>query len=213
MTAAQSTHRPRSAAAPKRLVPAGGLRAVVAANSFARCSVLLLAAACGQATGPASTATFEANADQVTIKMKLKMTEEGTTKADLFADTAVTPPGGSNTQLKVVKLVFNTPSGQEGTLTSNEGEYNPNSGVMVARGKVLLIVPGEKGKGKRTIRSEELHWDQRGNRVWSDRPTSMEEGGKTLYTETFTSDSRFTNVQGTNGRTNSVNVGEGGIRF
>ena len=187
-------------------VPSAMRRAVVAAS-------LALLAACGQTTAPIGTAAFEANADQVTIGMKLKMTEEGTTKADLFADTAVTPPGSSRTQLTGVKLVFNTPSGQQGKLTSKTGEYDPNSGVMVARGKVVLIVPGEQGKGTRTIKSEELLWDQRGVRVWSDRATSMEEGGKTLFTQSFNADSRFTNVQGTNARTNSVQVGEGGIRF
>ena len=174
---------------------------------------VLLVAACGQTVAPAAPAAFETSADQVTIGMKLKMTEEGTTKADLFADTAVTPPGSTRTRLQGVKLLFSTPSGQEGKLTSKTGEYDPGSGVMIARGDVVLIVPGEQGKGTRTIRSEELHWDQRGDRVWSDRNTSLEEGGKILYTQSFTSDSRFTNVQGTNARTNSVKVGEGGFRF
>lgn len=175
--------------------------------------LLLAAAACDAGSGPVSTASFEANADQVTVGMKLKMTEEGTTKADLYADSARTPPGGSKTYLQGVKLVFNTPSGQQGNLTSKKGEYDPNSGVMLAQGNVVLIVPGENGKGKRVIKSEELHWDQRGDRVWSDRATSLQEEGRTLYTESFNSDSRFTNVQGTNARTDAVRVGEGGIRF
>jgi LPS export ABC transporter protein LptC len=173
----------------------------------------LLLAACGQTTAPAAPTAFETSADQVTIGMKLKMTEEGTTKANLFADTAVTPPGSSRTKLTGVTLVFSTPSGKDGKLTSKSGDYDPGTNIMVARGNVVLVVPGEQGKGTRTIKSEELHWDQNGDRVWSTRATSLEEGGRTLYTESFTSDSRFTNVQGTNARTNAVQVGEGGIRF
>jgi LPS export ABC transporter protein LptC len=175
--------------------------------------LVLLLAACTDATAPNRTAAFEADANQVTIGMKMKMTEEGTTKADLFADTAVTQPGQTRTQMKVVRLEFATPSGKPGKLTSKSGDYDPGSGVMVARGNVVLIVPGEGGKGTRTIKSEELHWDQRGDRVWSERRTSMEEEGRTLYTDGFTSDSRFQNVSGKNASTSSVKVGEGGLRF
>jgi LPS export ABC transporter protein LptC len=191
-----------------RRVPAGGLCAVVAATLVAG-----LIAGCGRTTTPIGTAAFEADANQVTIGMKMKMTEEGTTKADIFADTAITMPGQTRTNLKGVRLLFTTPSGQQGTLTSKTGEYDPASQVMVARGSVVLIIPGEQGKGKRTIKSEELHWDQRGDRVWSEKATSLLEDGKTLYTQGFTADSRFTNVQGTNARTGSVQVGDGGIRF
>ena len=41
----------------------------------------------------------------------------------------------------------------------------------------------------------------------------MEEEGRTLYTDGFTSDSRFQNVSGKNASTSSVKVGEGGLRF
>jgi LPS export ABC transporter protein LptC len=176
-------------------------------------ALAVLLAACGQATAPNRTAVFEADANQVTIGMRMKMTEEGTTKADLHADTAVTPPGSNNTQLTGVRLVFSTPSGKDGKLTSKTGEYNPTSQVMVARGGVVLIVPGEQGKGTRTITSEELHWDQRGDRVWSEKRTTMVEDGRTLHTQGFTSDTRFQNISGKNASTGSVQVGEGGIRF
>ncbi|HEX8360352.1 MAG TPA: LPS export ABC transporter periplasmic protein LptC [Longimicrobium sp.] len=178
-----------------------------------RLAMLALLAACGQATAPNRTAVFEADANQVTIGMKMKMTEEGTTKADLHADTAVTPPGTNQTQLTGVRLVFSTPSGKDGKLTSRTGQYDPASQEMVARGNVVLIVPGEQGKGTRTITSEELHWDQRGDRVWSEMKTTMVEEGKTLHTDGFTSDTRFQNISGKNASTGSVRVGEGGIRF
>ncbi|MFL5386676.1 MAG: hypothetical protein ACJ8GN_29605, partial [Longimicrobiaceae bacterium] len=62
-------------------------------------------------------------------------------------------------------------------------------------------------------RSEELFWDQKGDRVWSEKETTIEENGQTLITDGFTSNAAFTNVQGTNGRVKGVKVGEGGIRF
>jgi LPS export ABC transporter protein LptC len=174
-------------------------------------AALLGAAACGGS--PAGTAPGEiaADASQVTYDMNMKMTEEGVLKADLYADTATTPVGDTRTQLRNVRLTFFNPGKAPGKLTSNEGEYDQVSGMMIARRNVVLIIPGEKGL--RTIKSEELHWDQKGDRIWSDRPTSIEEGGQTLYTDGFTSNSAFTNVTGKNARTSDVQVGEGGIRF
>lgn len=178
---------------------------------------VLAASACGSATetqpaaavGPDSTDTR-----QITVGFNMKMTEAGVMKADLFGDTAITRPGETRTEIRKVRLTFwdqgegKAPS----KLTSRTGEYDQGSGVMVARGNVVLVVPGEKGKGTRTIRTEELHYDQRGDRVWSDRETVIEEATRTLVTQGFTSDSRFTNITGNNARTiGGVPVSGGGV--
>ena len=145
--------------------------------------------------------------------MTLRLTEEGNPKALLKADTAVTPAGESRSQLNGVELEFETAGGGRGTLTSRTGEYDPESQLMIARGNVVLVVPGEGDQGTRTIRSEELNWDQPGNRVWSTVTTRIEENDKTVITRTFTSDSRFTNIQGTGLTSENVQVGEGGLQF
>src|SRR5215213_5377679 len=168
-------------------------------------------AACGRAPMNPGTGAIDAEASQVTYGMNMKVTENGVMKADLFADTAITPVGETRTQLKRVKLTFFNPGEPPGKLTSKTGEYDQTSGAMIARGDVVLIVPGEKGM--RTIRSEELHWDQKGDRVWSTVTTSITEQGQTLVTQGFTSNAKFTNVQGNNARVTGVKVGEGGIRF
>ena len=43
--------------------------------------------------------------------------------------------------------------------------------------------------------------------------TSIAEQGQTLVTKGFTSNAKFTNVQGTDARVTGVQVGEGGVRF
>lgn len=183
-------------------------------NRSTSLATLMLAAAlgaCGQPPAAPAVGAIDANASQVTYGMNLKITENGVLKADLTADTAITPNGDTRTQLKKVKLVFINPGQAPSNLTSKTGEYDQPSGIMVARGDVVLLTPGEKGM--RTIKSEELHWDQKGDRVWSEKPTSITENNETLYTEGFTSNSRFTTVQGKNARTSGVRVGSGGIRF
>lgn len=177
---------------------------------LATATIALTLVACGGPL-PSAVGTIEADASQVTTGMRLKMTEEGVLKADLEADTAISRPNQSKTDLKNVRLTTYTPGKPPTKLTARTGEYDPQTGMMVARGKVVLITPGDKGM--RTVRSEELHWDQRGDRVWSDRETQVEEGGRTVWTQGFKSDGRFTNIQGSNARTSKVPVGEGGIRF
>ena len=169
-----------------------------------------LLAACAPPADP-GTAQIEADASQVTYDMHMRVTEAGVLKADLFADTAVTPVGDTRTNMKRVRLTFFNPGEPPSKLTSKTGEYEQQSGMMIARGDVVLIVPGDKGL--RTIRSQELHWDQRSDRVWSDKETSITENGETLITSRFTSNSKFTNVEGTTARSSNVRVGSGGIRF
>jgi LPS export ABC transporter protein LptC len=177
-----------------------------------RLAPLVMLAAC---TTPRPAVPFAGpvNTDQVTVNMTLRMTEAGMLKALLRADTAITPAGQSRSQLKHVRLEFQTAGGGKGTLTSKTGEYDPESDLMIARGGVVLVVPGENGQGTRTIRTEELNWNQSQDRVWSRLQTRVEEPTRTVITQSFTSDSRFTNIQGVGLTSENVKVGEGGMTF
>ena len=170
---------------------------------------LALAACGGGPSGPSIAG--DANSNQVTVGMELKISEAGRLKADLFADTAVTPEGETRSQLKRVRLTFFEPGRVPSKLTSKTGEYDQTTGMMTARGDVVLITQGDKGM--RTIKSEELHWDQRADRVWSEVSTTITENGQTLISEGFTSNAAFTNVQGKNAVVQGVKVGNGGITF
>jgi LPS export ABC transporter protein LptC len=178
--------------------------------------MLALAAALGACKGaPAAGGPVEANADptQRTYGMNLKLTENGILKADLYGDTAYTRPNTDVTELKGVNLTFYDSEGKKpGKLTSRTGEYDARTGIMIARGNVILITQNDKG-GQRIIKSEELHYDQRGDRVWSDRETIIDEPGRHAVTDGFTSDTRFTNMRGKNARSTGirVNEGEGGL--
>jgi LPS export ABC transporter protein LptC len=154
----------------------------------------------------------DVSSNQVTVGMNLKITEEGRIKADLSADTAVTPAGETRSQLTRVRLTFFNPGKAPSKLTSKTGEYDQDSGEMIARGNVVLITPGDKGM--RTIRSEELHWDQKGDHVWSEKLTTILENGQTLISKGgFTSNASFTNVTGRDAVVTGVKVGSGGITF
>ena len=168
-------------------------------------------AACKAPPAPQGPVAADADGSQRTYGMNLKLSENGVLKADVYGDTAFQRPGNPDvTEIKGVRLTFYDQDGKRpGKLTSREGEYDVRTGIMVARGNVVLITQNEKGK-QRTVRSEELRYDQRGDRVWSDRETLVEEGGQTLVSEGFTSDTRFTSIQGRNAKTTGVRVNAGG---
>lgn len=171
----------------------------------------VLAAACEGAPAASGPATPDAaDGSQRTYGLNLKLTENGVLKADLFGDTAFQRPDSDVTELRGVNLTFYDAQGKTPSkLTSKTGEYDARTAVMVARGGVVLVTQNEKGQ-KRVIRSEELHYDQRGDRVWSERETIVEENGQTLVTDGFTSDTRFTHIRGRNGKTTGVRVNASG---
>jgi LPS export ABC transporter protein LptC len=185
-----------------------GLRKV--AWTMAACAAL---AGCKAPPAPMGPVAADADATQRTYGMNLKLTENGVLKADLYGDTAYTKPNTEITELTGVKLTFYDSEGKKpGKLTSRTGEYNASTGVMVARGNVILITHNDKGE-QRIIKSEELHYDQRGDRVWSDRETIIDEAGRHAVTDGFTSDTRFTNMRGKNAKSTGirVNAGQGGL--
>jgi LPS export ABC transporter protein LptC len=168
-------------------------------------------AACEAPPAPTGLPAAETDATQRTFGMNLKLSEAGVLKADVYGDTAYQQPGNADvTELRNVRLTFFDQGGKKpGTLTSRTGEYNVQSGVMIARGNVVLVTYDEKGV-KRTVRTEELYYDQRGDRVWSERETIVEKQGESFVSQSFTSDTRFTNIQGTNARSTGVQVNANG---
>jgi LPS export ABC transporter protein LptC len=173
-------------------------------------AILLVTGGCKAAPLPPPVAA--GSSDQVTLKMELRITEAGQPKADLTADTAITRQGQTVTDLKKVHLLMYEPGRRPSDLKSKTGEYDQQGGMMTARGNVVLVTQGDKGS-TRTITTEELHWDQRGDRVWSTLSTTIVENGQTAVSDGFTSNSAFTNLQGRNSTVKGVKVGEGGFRF
>jgi LPS export ABC transporter protein LptC len=176
-------------------------------------ALTVAAAACETPPAGIGPVAADADATQRTYGMNLKLTENGILKADLYGDTAFTKPNTEVTELKGVKLTFYDAQGKKpGKLTSRTGEYDARTGIMIARGNVVLVTHNDKGQ-ERIIKSEELHYDQRGDRVWSDRETIIDEAGRHAVTDGFTSDTRFTNMRGKNAKSTGirVNAGEGGL--
>jgi len=177
-------------------------------------SAALAAGGCAKDAPPPTATTAEVTASQVMYNLHQRITKLGVLKVDLHGDTATTMPNDPHVQLKGVRLKFYDETGKlAGNVTSRTGEYDMATSAMIARGNVLMILNG--AQGKRTIKTEELYYDQRGDKVWSDKPTTMIENGQTYHGTSFTSNTGFTNLTVQNLTTSGMNPngGGGGLRF
>lgn len=152
----------------------------------------VLLAACGQeTTTPAGQAeTFDLPADQVGYQIRHNFTNDGIRRAVLTADTAYTFENSRTIELIQVQVVFYTEDGRvAGTVRSDEGDYDLENGVFIARENVVLTAEGDEGE--RRLMTEQLHYDIQGDQLWSDTEFTIEENGRTSRGRTFRSDSQL----------------------
>jgi LPS export ABC transporter protein LptC len=173
----------------------------------------LLGACKQKPTPPTAVAGAEVGADMIIYGLRHKVTTDGVRKADLYGDTAVTKPNSTTWDLKGVRLSFFDENGkQTGALTSRTGQYDVQTGMMIARGNAVLVLQNGP-KGPRTIRTDELHYEQKADRIWSEKATSMEEAGQTYRGTSFTSDTHFQNVTVKQLSTSNIQTKGGGVTF
>jgi LPS export ABC transporter protein LptC len=153
------------------------------------------ASACGEnadvATVPAH--YLEWDADGVVFGMIHRFTQEGLLQAVVHGDTAIEWRDSTVVALRGVDLTVYTEEGVERAhVTSRRGTLDTRTERMSAFGDVVMIVPGE---GRR-LESEELHYDPRGDRIWSDSSFVMTMPGRApIRGSSFTSDLEFRNFQ------------------
>jgi LPS export ABC transporter protein LptC len=157
----------------------------------------------------------ELNVDQVLYNTLHVVTSKGIRKANLHADTAYVRDADSRVDLRGVRLeFFNEQTGAvSGTLTSRTANYDMRTGAMLARGNAVLTLQGPEGERK--IESEELNYDVQSDRVWSEKPTVMREGGREMRGDSFESDTQFKNLTVQRAKVSGIKPSdEGGqIRF
>ena len=103
-------------------------------------------------------------ADQTLFGVRLMLSDHGIQRALMQADTAFTYEDNTRQELRVVRSTFYTEAGvKDGTLTSRQGTYNTRSGIMEARGNVVVI--SEDG---RKLETPQLRYDPGRNEITSD---------------------------------------------
>jgi LPS export ABC transporter protein LptC len=152
-----------------------------------------LTAACGNgAEAVAGSGFLDLPADQVVFNLETDMKDVGVLRARLHADTAHIWEDAATTLMFPVHLrLYDENGGETAQLTAREGELDSRTNAMVARGDVVLI-SSEQG---RRILTDELHYDPRTGRIWSDVHTVFYDGDTRAEGQGFRSDQRMHDVE------------------
>jgi LPS export ABC transporter protein LptC len=141
---------------------------------------ILLASACTTKKQPpvAGHSALADSADQVMYNARLKITDQGLSRAQLESDTAYFFDDNTRIELEKVHTTFFTATGEKNAvLTSERGTYNSRTNNMIARGNVVVVT--EDG---RRLTTPELIYNQQRNEISSDssfvetEPTRRVEG-------------------------------------
>jgi LPS export ABC transporter protein LptC len=182
-------------------------------------AVVLLAgllAACQQSstTPSAVTNTSKLPADQVLFGLRHVMTKDGIRSSVLDGDTALLLEDSQTLELSGVHLTFFDLNGAEsGKLTARKGSYDVAGGLFVARDHVVLVTRG--ADGPRTIETSELSYQVKTDQLWSEKPFTMTEAGRTTHGSSFHTDGKGTSWTVRDAKTSGglATEGGGGLSF
>lgn len=163
-------------------------------------------AACGRGNNSpvASAALANLPADHVVYGMIHYMTLDGVRQALLRADTAYLYEDSATARMLGVRMnVYDVQGNLRAVVTAQGGWIDYRSEQMMAWGDVVVVSQDEEKR----IETEELHYDPRGDRIWSTVATRLREGGRTIRGSGFESDGQLRNLRVTDARS------EGVIRF
>jgi LPS export ABC transporter protein LptC len=156
-------------------------------------AALAVTSACSKTTAPpvAKKSALADSADQVMFGAHFNLTDKGLARAEMLADTAFFFDDNTRIELRKVETTFYTTSGaRDAYLTSQRGTYNTRSGLMIARGDVVVIT--EEG---RRLSTPHLKYDQATNEISSDSAFVLTEPGRRLEGIGFRSDPNMQNIQ------------------
>ncbi len=136
--------------------------------------LVAVASGCGGNEDPVAEPGFrDLPADHVAWDLDTDIKELGSLRARVHADTAYIWEDSAKMVLVPVEVkLYDENGAQTATLTADEGELDSNTNRMVARGNVVLVTID----GEHRILTEELFYDPRRERLWSDVRTEIFQG-------------------------------------
>lgn len=140
------------------------------------------------------------SAEQVMFTLRHQLTTAGVRRAQLVSDTAYFYDDGNRIELRKVRIVFFTATGDSSSvLTGRTGRYDVRQQRVDGRGDVVVT----SVDGKR-LTSPHLVYDRLTNQITSDTTFTFTEPGRTLSGVGLRTDPQLRNVQvlrGLGGRT------------
>jgi len=139
--------------------------------------LVLLAGGCGPEPAEQQSGAGEPVPQQIVRGMRLRQSEGGRVRWELTADSAMSYGEKERTQLWVVRIEFHDAETESlrSTLTAREGEIDPRTEALLARGNVIVTT-----REGRRLETEELRWDPQRSKVLSDLPVRLTKGSSVI---------------------------------
>jgi LPS export ABC transporter protein LptC len=155
--------------------------------------LVLVASGCGGDEDPVAEPGFrDLPADHVALALDTDIKELGSLRARVHADTAYIWEDSAKMLLVPVEVkLYDENGSQTAILTADEGELDSNTNRMVARGNVVLVTTDEEHR----ILTEELYYDPRRGRLWSDVHTEIFQGESRLEGSGFRANEDLSDVE------------------
>jgi len=147
---------------------------------------LILLAACAEER-PADFVPVEGEPDQEIERFTLRQSEEGRLSWELVADLAFVWDKTRQAVAQRPTVNFYDNGERTAVLTAAEGTINLATNDMEARQGVVVV--SETGA---VLKTEVLGWDNRRQRLFSDRSVTYERGGMVITGSAFESDADLT---------------------
>jgi len=127
---------------------------------------LLLSVGCGSPSPvPPKEKTAKGAPEQIFRGVSLRESSGGKVEWDLHATHAVQVSANGPTALDSIEVLFYQGGPVvRSTLTADSGRVDVEKGILIAIGNVVVITP----EGNR-LETEELHWDRKQDRVYSEK--------------------------------------------
>ncbi len=161
--------------------------------SFAALSLVLAAGACSAESeeGPA-TELESIDADEIVYGISRRMTREGVQEALLMADSMFMWRDSSHARvIGLTLIVFDEQGRRRANITADGGRVSNVASELTATGNAVLRIAATGQE----IRTEELNFAPESDRIWSDVPVEILEGGCVYDGDRFQADMSFDAVR------------------
>ncbi len=175
--------RSLSAPPPRRRLPFGSAPALL----------VLALAACTTGTDEETDETLAPiAADEIVYGVERLLTDRGVHEATLLADSLFFWRDSTHARIMGLTLIiFDERGRRRAAINADAGRLSHGTNELTATGNAILsvIATGQE------IRTEELNFSQEDDRVWSDLPVLMREGGCEVEGDSFQADMAFDDLR------------------
>jgi LPS export ABC transporter protein LptC len=144
------------------------------------------------ACGRQSANNEKADSLQQAVKVIISRSENGLAQWTLYADEAdFHQDAPSYAVLRNPRIIFKKDGKDDNNIKSERGRYDMDRQIVIMSGKVVGVSAAENAK----IETEEIFYDMREKKIWSDRDVVLTRGGVIVKGKGLKASSDFSEIE------------------